>query len=89
MNIPTDHWKPMSLAVAALLVGLFTAAPLPAAEIEVVTGCMFSGKTEELIRRLNRARYATQRSPEEVASLVVLSTLLSLVTLPLILAWVL
>jgi predicted permease len=30
-----------------------------------------------------------QRSPEQVASLVVLSTLLSLVTLPLILAWVL
>lgn len=29
--------------------------------IEVITGCMFSGKTEELIRRLNRARYATQR----------------------------
>lgn len=29
--------------------------------IEVVTGCMFSGKTEELIRRLNRARYARQR----------------------------
>jgi thymidine kinase len=27
----------------------------------VITGCMFSGKTEELIRRLNRARYATQR----------------------------
>jgi thymidine kinase len=29
--------------------------------IEVVTGCMFSGKTEELIRRLNRARIARQR----------------------------
>ncbi len=29
--------------------------------IEVVTGCMFSGKTEELIRRLNRARFARQR----------------------------
>ncbi|MCP4869299.1 MAG: thymidine kinase [Proteobacteria bacterium] len=28
--------------------------------IEVVTGCMFSGKTEELIRRLVRARYAKQ-----------------------------
>ena len=28
--------------------------------IEVITGCMFSGKTEELIRRLNRARYARQ-----------------------------
>ncbi len=29
--------------------------------IEVITGCMFSGKTEELIRRLNRARIAKQR----------------------------
>ncbi|GMV15819.1 MAG: thymidine kinase [Polyangiaceae bacterium] len=29
--------------------------------IEVITGCMFSGKTEELIRRLNRATYAKQR----------------------------
>jgi thymidine kinase len=29
--------------------------------IEVVTGCMFSGKTEELIRRLVRARIARQR----------------------------
>ncbi len=29
--------------------------------IEVITGCMFSGKTEELIRRLRRAQYARQR----------------------------
>lgn len=29
--------------------------------IEVVTGCMFSGKTEELIRRLRLAQYARQR----------------------------
>jgi thymidine kinase len=28
--------------------------------VEVVTGCMFSGKTEELIRRLRRAQYAKQ-----------------------------
>jgi len=28
--------------------------------IEVVTGCMFSGKTEELIGRLRRAQYARQ-----------------------------
>jgi thymidine kinase len=28
--------------------------------IEVVCGCMFSGKTEELIRRLRRAQYARQ-----------------------------
>lgn len=29
--------------------------------IEVVSGCMFSGKTEELIRRLKRAQYAKQK----------------------------
>ena len=37
------------------------AFPVGTGWIEVVCGCMFSGKTEELIRRLNRARYATQR----------------------------
>ncbi|WP_339874673.1 thymidine kinase [uncultured Algoriphagus sp.] len=30
-------------------------------QIEVITGSMFSGKTEELIRRLNRARIAKQK----------------------------
>ncbi|HAP01713.1 MAG TPA: thymidine kinase [Bacteroidetes bacterium] len=29
--------------------------------IEVICGCMFSGKTEELIRRLKRSRIANQR----------------------------
>ena len=29
--------------------------------IEVVCGSMFSGKTEELIRRLRRAQFARQR----------------------------
>ncbi len=29
--------------------------------IEVISGCMFSGKTEELIRRLNRAIIAKQK----------------------------
>ena len=29
--------------------------------IEVICGSMFSGKTEELIRRLNRAKIANQR----------------------------
>src|SRR5436190_14447595 len=28
--------------------------------IEVITGCMFSGKTEELIRRVRRSQYARQ-----------------------------
>jgi thymidine kinase len=32
----------------------------PAGWIEVISGCMFSGKTEELIRRLNRAIIARQ-----------------------------
>ena len=32
-----------------------------AGSIEVICGSMFSGKTEELIRRLKRARFARQR----------------------------
>ena len=30
-------------------------------KLEVVTGSMFSGKSEELIRRLRRAEYAKQK----------------------------
>ena len=30
-------------------------------QIEIICGSMFSGKTEELIRRLNRAKYAKQK----------------------------
>src|SRR5688572_20956813 len=33
----------------------------PVGWIEVISGCMFSGKTEELIRRLNRALIARQK----------------------------
>ena len=29
--------------------------------IEIICGSMFSGKTEELIRRLNRAKYAKKK----------------------------
>jgi thymidine kinase len=35
--------------------------PFDTGWIEVVCGCMFSGKTEELIRRLRRAQIAKQR----------------------------
>ncbi len=35
--------------------------PAPAGVLEVITGPMFSGKSEELIRRLKRARIARQR----------------------------
>lgn len=37
------------------------AYPTGAGWIEVVTGCMFSGKTEELMRRVRRAQIARQR----------------------------
>jgi thymidine kinase len=33
-------------------------SPLPSGSLTVITGSMFSGKTEELIRRLRRALYA-------------------------------
>jgi len=36
------------------------AFPVKTGWIEVITGCMFSGKTEELIRRLKRAKIAKQ-----------------------------
>ena len=35
--------------------------PKPKGRLEVVCGSMFSGKTEELIRRLNRAQFKKQR----------------------------
>lgn len=38
-----------------------TKQPLGGGWIEVICGSMFSGKTEELIRRLNRAKIARQR----------------------------
>ncbi|MGM0946831.1 MAG: thymidine kinase [Bacteroidota bacterium] len=36
-------------------------SPYQKGQIEVICGSMFSGKTEELIRRLNRARIARQK----------------------------
>lgn len=36
-------------------------APRNTGSIEVVCGCMFSGKTEELIRRLRRAQIAKRK----------------------------
>ena len=38
--------------------------------IEVVCGSMFSGKTEELIRRLRRAKFAHEYGSKEYALLV-------------------
>ncbi len=34
--------------------------PVGVGWVEVITGCMFSGKTEELIRRVRRAQFARQ-----------------------------
>lgn len=36
-------------------------SPKKSGTIEIVTGSMFSGKTEELIRRLKRTRFARQK----------------------------
>ncbi|MDP8950370.1 MAG: hypothetical protein M3N00_09065, partial [Actinomycetota bacterium] len=36
------------------------ASTVPTGSLTVITGSMFSGKTEELIRRLRRALYARQ-----------------------------
>jgi thymidine kinase len=41
--------------------GLGSLSTRSAGWIEVISGCMFSGKTEELIRRLNRALIARQK----------------------------
>ncbi len=41
-------------------IGRLSSSEPPAGWIEVICGCMFSGKTEELIRRLNRAIIAKQ-----------------------------
>jgi len=35
--------------------------PAPGGRIEIICGCMFSGKTEELIRRLHHVQIARQR----------------------------
>ena len=61
---------------------IFQEKSLRRGHIEVICGSMFSGKTEELIRRLKRAKFAHQRveiykptidtrySEEEVVSIV-------------------
>ena len=40
---------------------MFLESAKEAGWIEVICGSMFSGKTEELIRRLKRAKFANQR----------------------------
>ena len=41
---------------------MFQATPRDTGWIEVICGSMFSGKTEELIRRIRRARIARQKT---------------------------
>ena len=48
-----------ALAVNAIQFGVnLPGRPLPPGSLTVITGSMFSGKTEELIRQIRRARYA-------------------------------
>ncbi len=51
MPLPNEHPASGSLPLSVLAPGV----------LEVITGPMFSGKSEELIRRLTRARIARQR----------------------------
>ena len=44
---------------------MFLENPKKSGCIEVICGSMFSGKTEELIRRLKRARFANQKIEDE------------------------
>lgn len=46
---------------AAIMIEYFTGETHRPGRIEVVCGSMFSGKTEELIRRMRRAKFAKQR----------------------------
>ena len=43
------------------MIGYVTGEPHRPGRIEVICGSMFSGKTEELIRRMKRAKFAKQR----------------------------
>src|SRR6056297_2365026 len=47
---------------ARSLVQIQSSRPIMAGRLEVITGCMFSGKSEELIRRIDRANIAGQKT---------------------------
>jgi predicted permease len=84
---------PRSVALSLLRLGLGLVVGAGLAELFGLTGAargvliLDCSMPVAVLNYLLAERY--QRSPEDVASLVVLSTLLSLITLPLILAWVL
>ena len=59
-------------ARVVVAIAIVQSVPVGTGWIEVIAGPMFSGKTEELIRRLRRALYAKQKvaifkSPEAYA----------------------
>lgn len=54
-----NAWNPFTFSVSPQLMHPHL-RPQNVGWVEVVVGCMFSGKTEELIRRLRRAQYAKQ-----------------------------
>src|SRR3954471_20625559 len=62
MSEPDAH-QPRSAAARRAAAAASARRPSPAAppRLEVVCGCMFSGKSEELIRRLARADMARRR----------------------------
>ena len=55
------HFFKRFLTFALIMIGNTNGEPHRPGRIEVVCGSMFSGKTEELIRRLRRAKFARQK----------------------------
>lgn len=56
-----EKFDSRQLARAVVAIAIVQSVPVGTGWIEVIAGPMFSGKTEELIRRLRRALYAKQK----------------------------
>ena len=55
------HGRPNLILINHKINEMFLESPKKAGSIEVICGSMFSGKTEELIRRMKRAQFAKQK----------------------------
>src|SRR3954471_15994224 len=54
-------YQPSSIKYQVSRLGVNMTRPSSGGRIEVICGCMYSGKTEELIRRLHHVQIARQR----------------------------
>src|SRR3954470_8963963 len=54
-------YHPSGIKYQVSRLGVYMTRPSSGGRIEVICGCMFSGKTEELIRRLHHVQIARQK----------------------------